>query len=167
MMLVPPALGCSQSQANATNADPKIGTSIGDIAPAITATKMDGTKTTLKDYAGKTVVLNMWATWCGPCRNELPVIQNAYEQYQEKGVEFLGVNMQESKSAVEQFVTERKLTFPVLLDSDGTVSKALRISAVPTTYFIDGDGIIRAKLVGEMNSDTISKGINLALKAGK
>jgi peroxiredoxin len=156
-------LGCEQPKTEG----PKTSTAIGDFAPAISVEKLDGTRASLEDYKGKAIMLNVWATWCGPCRNELPAIQAAYEQYRDKGVEFLGVNMQEDKNTVSRFVEQYKLTYPILLDQSGSVAKAYRVSGVPTTYFIDKEGIIRAKWVGEMNADVITKGITLAMTGGK
>ena len=106
---------------------------------------------------GKVVVVNFWATWCLPCREETPALEKAYEQYKDSGMVILGVNLtdQDSISEVESFVQEFKLTYPILLDRDGTVSNSLyQIRGLPTTFFVNREGIIRTVVVGGPMSET-------------
>jgi len=108
----------------------------------------------LSDLKGKVVFLNFWATWCGPCRAEMPSIDVLYKQYREKGMEVLAVNSGELQSAVHAFIYNNYLSFPVALDSDGKVSGTYGIQAIPTTFLIDREGKIIARIVGSINWDT-------------
>ena len=109
---------------------------------------------TLNDLKGKIVFLNFWATWCGPCRAEMPSMEALYGRYREKGLEILAVNSGEEQGQVLAFMKNNKLTFPVALDSDGKVSGTYGIQAIPTTYLIDRDGNIIARVMGSINWDT-------------
>jgi len=125
-------------------------------APDFTLDTLDGGKVTLSDLRGKVVVVNFWATWCLPCREETPALEKAYEQYKDSGMVILGVNLtnQDVVSEVESFVQEFKLSYPILLDRDGSVSYLYQIKGLPTTFFINREGIIRTVLVGGPMSET-------------
>jgi peroxiredoxin len=97
----------------------------------------------LSDYRGQVVVLNWYATWCGPCRNEIPDFQEAYTALEGKVV-FLGVNLQESRTKAVGLLDELGATYPALLDSDGAIAEWYRVTGMPTTYFIDREGIVRS-----------------------
>ena len=103
---------------------------------------------------GKVVFLNFWATWCGPCRAEMPSMETLYARYREKGLEILAVNSGESRQEVLAFMNEYGFSFPALLDEDGKVSSSYGIQAIPTSYLIDSEGMIVARLVGSINWDT-------------
>lgn len=128
----------------------------GFLAPDFTLDTLDGTKVTLSDLRGKIVVINLWATWCPPCRAEMPALENAYQQYKDSGVVVLGLNVtnQDSESEVPRFVDEFGLTFPILLDRDGSVSALYQLRGLPTTYFVNRAGIIRTVVVGGPMSET-------------
>ncbi|MBI2758925.1 MAG: TlpA family protein disulfide reductase [Chloroflexi bacterium] len=128
----------------------------GFLAPDFTLDTLDGNKTTLSGLRGKIVVVNLWATWCLPCRQETPALEKAYEQYKDSGVVILGVDLtnQDLVSDVESFVQEFKLTYPILLDRDGSVSNLYQIKGIPTTFFINREGIIRTMVVGGPMSET-------------
>lgn len=129
----------------------------GFLAPDFALDTLDGSKIKLSDLRGKVVVVNFWATWCLPCREETPALEKAYEQYKDSGMVILGVNItdQDSVSDVESFVQEFKLTYPILLDRDGTVSNTLyQIKGLPTTFFVNREGIIRTAVVGGPMSET-------------
>jgi peroxiredoxin len=117
----------------------------GRTAPDFSLAGLDGEIVSLKDYRGSPVLLNFWATWCGPCRFEMPFIQEIYldPDWQAAGVEIIAVNLGESSSEVEEFLSDNGLTFPVLLDSSTEVANRYNIRAIPTTLFIDKDGIIK------------------------
>jgi len=95
-------------------------------------------------------MVNFWATWCGPCRMEMPFIQEVYQdsEWLKTGLVILAVNLKESASAAGEFMEDNGLTFPVLLDIDGEVARMYNISAIPTTYFIDKNGIIKDVKIG-------------------
>lgn len=128
----------------------------GFLAPDFTLDLLTGDQVALSELRGKVVVVNFWATWCLPCRVETPALEKAYEQYKDSGLVILGVNLtnQDSISEVEAFVQEFALTYPVLLDRDGAVSYLYQIQGLPTTFFINREGIIRTVLVGGPMSET-------------
>ena len=108
----------------------------------------------LKDLQGKVVFLNFWATWCGPCRDEMPSMEALYTQYKDKGLEIIAVNVRESSKEVLAFMNEYSLSFPAVLDSDGRVSNSYGIQAIPTSFIIDREGKIITRLVGSIDWDT-------------
>ncbi len=123
----------------------------GFLAPDFTLDTLDGNKVNLSELRGKIVVVNMWTTWCPPCRAETPALEKAYEQYRDSGLVILGVNLtnQDSMTDVKSFVQEFKLTYPVLLDRNGSVSDYMyQIKGLPSTFFISRTGIIRTVVVG-------------------
>lgn len=129
----------------------------GFLAPDFTLDTLDGSKITLSELRGKIVVINLWATWCPPCRAETPALEKAYEQYKDSGVVILGVNLtnQDSLSDVKAFIQEFKLTYPILLDRDGSVNNTLyQIKGLPSTFFVNREGIIRTVVVGGPMSET-------------
>ena len=129
----------------------------GFLAPDFTLDSLDGNKVTLSELRGKVIVVNFWATWCLPCREETPALEKSYEQYKASGVIILGVNMtnQDVVSEVESFVQEFRLTYPILLDRDGSVSNTLyQVRGLPTTFFVNREGVIRTVLVGGPMSET-------------
>ena len=127
-------------------------------APDFTLTDQYGNTHTLSDYKGKTVFLNFWATWCGPCKSEMPDVQALYEAYDENGGDLvvLGVanpGIQDvSQDEVEQFLTDHGYTFPVLMDTTGQVFAWYGISAFPTTFMIDANGNVYGYVPGAMSA---------------
>ncbi len=119
-------------------------------------TALDGTTLSLGDLAGKVVVLNFWATWCGPCREEIPEFNRLQAEYGARGVQFVGVALdEEGQSIVEPFAEELSIAYPTLLD-DGKVSEAYKGHyVVPTTYLIDREGVIRRRYIGAVTFETM------------
>jgi peroxiredoxin len=115
----------------------------GGLAPDFLLERLDGGEVRLSDLRGKGVIVNLWATWCGPCRKEMPQFVAAYDAYQEEGLEIIAVNLQESESIIRPFVEDFGIDFPVALDRRGAVSEEYRIIGLPTTYFIDREGVVR------------------------
>lgn len=102
----------------------------------------------LRDYRGRWVLINFWATWCPPCRMEMPSMQDLWERLPEERFVLLAVNLQEDPGRVRTFADRYGLTFPVLLDEEGTVSRRFRVRGVPETWLVDPSGTPRAKLNG-------------------
>jgi peroxiredoxin len=121
---------------------------VGQAAPAISLQTPGGESLSLADFRGRPVVLNFFATWCGPCRVEMPHLEAASRRHAEDGLVVLGVDVQESAEVVQPFLDELGLSFPVVIDADGMVSDQYRIGILPTTYFIAPDGTIAREKVG-------------------
>jgi thiol-disulfide isomerase/thioredoxin len=109
---------------------------------------LSGKEKTLSSYSGNVVFLNFWATWCGPCRAEIPSMEQLYGELREEGFVILAVNSQEHSEQVSTFVEETEMSFPVLLDSTGKVGATYGVRAIPTTYIIDAVGVVRGRMVG-------------------
>ncbi len=120
----------------------------GKIAPGFTLKDLDGKKVSLSDYRGKLIFLNFWATWCPPCRREMPSMERLYQRFKDEDFVILAVDLREGKRVVEKFARKYKLNFPILLDSTGKTGDAYGIRAIPTTYFIDRQGKLIGKAVG-------------------
>jgi cytochrome c biogenesis protein CcmG/thiol:disulfide interchange protein DsbE len=127
------------------------GAKIGMKAPDFALQTLDGQTLRLSDLHGKPVIVNFWATWCPPCRAEMPDMQKFYEKYHKK-MEIVAVNLmvRDSREKVDAFIKEYGLTFPVVLDTKGAAMKQYEIQPIPTSFIIDKDGIIRDKFVGPM-----------------
>jgi thiol-disulfide isomerase/thioredoxin len=115
---------------------------------------LDGTAHSLSDHLGKVVFLNFWATWCGPCRIEMPSMERLHRKFKDEGFEILAVDLQESKDQVRRFADELDLTFTILLDKTGTVGAQYGARSIPTTYLIDREGNIFARAIGAREWDT-------------
>jgi cytochrome c biogenesis protein CcmG, thiol:disulfide interchange protein DsbE len=139
----------SRIPADATSAAGTIAPHSGFLAPEISLVDTNGREFTLSELRGRPVILNFWATWCPPCKAEMPAMQRAYRDYGEEVI-FLAVNStnQDSLPAVRQFVDALDITFPVLLDDLGTAANTYRISSLPSTYFIGKDGVINEVVIG-------------------
>ncbi|QSB07896.1 redoxin domain-containing protein [Lysinibacillus sp. FSL K6-0057] len=138
----------------------------GDIPPDFTLTSLDGEDITLSDLRGKKVVLNFWATWCPPCKAEMPHMQSFYDEYaKEKNVEIIAVNLTDAErdvtadAKVDTVMTFRdsfELTFPILLDPDNEAGLNYQVITIPTTYFIDSNGYIQRAIRGPMDVDMLN-----------
>jgi peroxiredoxin len=132
------------------------GVKIGNKAPNFQVTDMTGNETSLADYQGKKVLLNFWATWCPPCKDEMPHMEELYRENKDEGYVILALNMtntEDSLDDVKTFVVDQKLTYPILLDEKGEVSSTYEILAYPTSYFIDTKGVIRNKVTGALDEE--------------
>jgi peroxiredoxin len=117
-------------------------------APDFSLSNLDGQNSRLAEWRGQPLVLNFWATWCPPCRAEMPALQAAAQAYRRQGVRVLGINQAEEPAQVVGFMQTLGLDFPVLLDRDAAVSQLYRVRSLPTTFFIDREGVIREIVIG-------------------
>ncbi|MEN8700580.1 TlpA disulfide reductase family protein [Bacillus infantis] len=137
-----------------------VGIEPGNKAPDFTLTDIEGKTVSLSDYKGKRVFLNFWASWCPPCKAEMPDMQELYEEKTIGDFEILAVNMtfiEKNKGDEMDFVKDNGLTFPIPLDVKGQVMGEYEIMAYPTSFFIDSDGIIRSRVMGAVDKDFIEK----------
>jgi peroxiredoxin len=124
---------------------------VGDQAPAFEATSLDGERTVaLTDYAGQTILVNLWATWCAPCRLETPYLQSVYEENKDRGLMVVGVSV-DSPSAldsVNDFLEEMGVTYDILLDPGMVSTDVFAAMGLPASFIIDGDGVVRFTRLG-------------------
>jgi peroxiredoxin len=126
---------------------------MGKSAPDFTLQSTDGENVNLSDFQGKTVIMNFWATWCGPCELETPFFQAIQNEQGDKGVVILAIDIKENATTVKNFANSKKITFTILLDADAKVAQKYCIpNVLPVTLFINAEGIIKATKVGAFQS---------------
>jgi len=123
------------------------------VAPDFTLKDVDGKTHRLSDYRGKVVMINFWATWCPPCRFELPSMQRAYEKLKRTDVEFLAINLGEDADTIFTFTADYPVTFPLLMDLDSAVANLYPVIGLPTTYFVSPKGILIYRAIGSREWD--------------
>jgi len=128
-----------------------------ETAPDFALQTLDGETIRLSDYHGQVVLINTWATWCPPCRDEMPDLEAYYRRRQADGFVVLAVNSQESPDTVAVFLEEHDFTFPVLLDPDGVVTRDYRVYGLPTSFFIGRDGVVRGVWSGRLSPNRLKE----------
>ncbi|MEA3337703.1 MAG: redoxin domain-containing protein [Chloroflexota bacterium] len=128
-------------------------------APAFTLNTLDGEQLELADLQGQPVVLNFWATWCGPCRAEMPELQRLHEQLSRAGVVVLGVNQNETPDIVSRYREGLGIDFPTVIDQRLRVSREYAVNSIPTTFFIDRDGVIQRTFIGPMTDAVLAQNL--------
>ncbi len=132
-------------------------------APPFTLASTRGDKMDLGALKGQVIVVNFWATWCPPCRAEMPALDQVYRTKQEAGLRVLAVNQQEAAASVQSFGQQLGLSFPLLLDPDGSVNVRYQVRALPSTFIIDRRGIIRQVVVGPLTREGLEAQVNALL----
>lgn len=129
----------------------------GFLAPDFELTTPAGETVKLSDLRGQAVLVNLWATWCPPCREEMPSIEKMYQEYKDQGFVVLAVNMtyQDEPQKIQPFVTAQALTFPILLDETGAMANDYQMRSLPSSYFIGRDGIITEVVIGGPMSEKL------------
>lgn len=133
----------------------KLSSETKESAPDFTLVLLDGKKFHLGDYKGKPVLINFFASWCLPCREEMPVLEKVVNEYEPKGVIFLGVAVDDTEVKMKDFVAKYGVTFPVGLDKTAAVQKSFGIYGIPTTYFIDKQGVINYSHSGSVTEELL------------
>ncbi|MFQ5595195.1 MAG: peroxiredoxin family protein [Anaerolineae bacterium] len=161
LSIVASACGVARGQPAGTAADVPVGNKAGMEAPDFTLTEVTtGESVSLSQLRGRPVLINFWATWCGPCRLEMPHLQAAYEQYRDKGFTVLAVDVKfdDGPEAVQAFIDELGLTFPIVKDETGVVEiDKYNVLGYPTSVFIDRQGVIQYIHRGPMTKDFIEE----------
>jgi peroxiredoxin len=136
-------------------------------APGFTLPNLDGQQVSLQQYRGKVVFLNFWATWCIPCREEMPAMEQLHQTFQQQGLAILAVDRKESPDKVKAFFDQYRLSYSALLDESGSVFRDYQVMGLPTTYLIGRDGMLLARGVGGRDwTRTEGKDLIRALLAG-
>ncbi len=135
----------------------------GSVPPNFETTTTAGETVRLADLRGQVVLVNFWATWCGPCRKEMPALEALYQQYSELGFTVLAVNYMETAKQIDDFAKELKLSFPLLLDEKGEIQLLYNILGYPTSYLIGRDGTIVARYLGELDAAAFETALKQAL----
>lgn len=136
----------------------------GSPAPAFTLTRLEGRTVEFpRHYQGKVVALRFWADWCPYCRSEMQALEPVYRRYRERGLTYLAVNVMQPRGQVEAFVREVGVSAEVLLDGDGQVTRAFGVMGLPVTVFVDREGIVRSRIVGESTAETFGDAVESLL----
>lgn len=169
-------LSAKQTEANNSNSKSEVSVVESDaeiddttsadyvLAPDVTFTDIDGNEVMLSDFKGKPVVMNFWASWCPPCKSEMPDFDKVYGELGEE-IEFLMINMtdgsRETEKNAKAFISDNAYSFPVYFDLSGEVSQTYAVYSIPSTYFIDKDGYVITYAKGMIDEPTLLKGIDM------
>jgi len=126
---------------------------------------LTGTSVKLSDLRGHIVVVNFWATWCPPCRSEVPALQAAYQKYQSQNLILLGVDLKEDAATIQQFIAPYGVTYPIVRDADGSVAAQYQVAGIPTTLVVDANGVIRARHIGPITEEQLAAYVDPVLKS--
>ena len=144
---------------------PPVGTGIGELAPDFTGTTLEGKTLTLSDFRGEIVLVNDFATWCGPCQAETPYLVEVYNA-EEGEIVIIGLNLQEGESKVADYKAQYDIPYPLVLDPEGELTELYRPIGLPTSWFIDADGVVRYVHAGPMTTAMLEETL-AAIREGR
>ena len=140
---------------------------VGKKAPSFVAPKVGGQLVSLENYKNKPLVLNFWASWCPPCRDETPGMERIWIKYEDQGVVILGINVQDGEKEAERYISEFGVTFSNALDLDGSITVDYGVTGLPVTFFIDNDSVVTGRWVGSISEDRLDNWVsNLIFSTG-
>jgi cytochrome c biogenesis protein CcmG, thiol:disulfide interchange protein DsbE len=148
LLLLPLLAACGSERVTIGNDEP---------APAFELARLEGGTVTLNEFQGQVVALRFWADWCPFCRHEMRELEPLYQQLHQHGLEILAVNVGQDRSRVERFLDRVQYSYPTLLDPESTIARRYGVIAIPVTYFIDRDGIVRGRILGESDNATFER----------
>jgi peroxiredoxin len=158
------AFGTVELPAELNTTGRSLSSDVGRTAPDFVLETADGGQVRLSDLRGKPLLVNFWASWCTPCRQEMPLIVKAYDANRAAGLTVIAVDLQENPDQVRAFARDFGMTFPIVIDRNGSVGDAWRIGGpvqgIPSSYFIDSEGIVRARIHGPLTPDTLADGLH-------
>ncbi|MDP2433670.1 MAG: TlpA disulfide reductase family protein [Pseudomonadota bacterium] len=139
----------------------------GEAAPTFQAPNLAGNQVKVpSDFSGKVVALRFWADWCPYCRKEMTELQPVYARLHERGLEILAVNVAQDRDTVRRFIEPLGIRYPVLLDPEGATARAYGVNALPITWLLDRQGVVRGKIVGEATAEVFEKTVQRLLDQG-
>ena len=150
--------GCSSD-------NPAVKLNMGDLAPKFQTVTVDGKNVEFfSGNAGKPLVIRFWADWCKYCEGEMKAIESVYQRHKDKGLEVLAINAGQDKATIDAFIKKIGVTYPALLDEKSNIARSYGVVGLPTTYFVDAKGVIRAKIIGEADEATFERQVLDMLK---
>lgn len=126
----------------------------GALAPDFLLETLDGDELRLSDLRGQPLVVNFWATWCSPCRKEIPELVAAYDRFRDEGLVIIGVNLQESEGIIRRYADDFGMEFPIVIDRRGKVADQYRLLGLPMTFFVDREGVVQSVFIGPFQGET-------------
>lgn len=142
----------------ACSGDPPARLNVGDVAPTFRTVRLDGAPAHFPAaWAGRPVVIRFWADWCRFCEGEMKAIEAVWQRHKSRGLEVIAINAGQDRKTATDFIARIGVTYPVLLDERSKIAKGYGVVGLPTTYFVDAKGIVRAKLIGEADEATFER----------
>lgn len=149
LLLLTTLVGCEQQPATLQHGQPTPGFRLPTLA--------DGEARFPEDYPGQTVAIRFWADWCPFCEHEMQALEPVYLRYRNQGLRLLAINVRQDRQRAMKFVQPLGITYPVLLDQEGSVARAYGVSALPVTYLVDGQGLLRGRILGESTPEVFEQ----------
>lgn len=156
VFLISGLLGLSLSQEGCYKSSDNVTTKLGGPAMDFMLKDIDNKEVRLSDFKGKAVMLRFWSSRCPSCKKEMPVVEQAYRKLKDKGFVVLAVNIEDPKEVAAETAKKLDLSFPILIDKGMAVTKLYKVFATPTSFFIDKDGVMKEKVLGELSEETIA-----------